>query len=242
MMNNKYKILLIEDDNNIRSIMTPMLETAGYQVICTDCCGAGKTLYRSHHPDVVILDLGLPDMDGMNFLTYVRQNSLTPIIVLSARTDDTDKVHALDAGANDYVTKPFSSAELLARIRMMLRNYQHRNDSGKFPCGTFQMQDLRIVYNARQVFIGDREVKLSQTEYNIIALLSENCGKMMSYSSIIKGVWGCTDEGSVKKLQVNMANIRKKLGIKPGEQWYISNELGVGYRMNEVKETPRFLT
>lgn len=242
MMNNKYKILLIEDDNNIRSIMTPMLETAGYQVICTDCCGAGKTLYRSHHPDVVILDLGLPDMDGMNFLTYVRQNSLTPIIVLSARTDDTDKVHALDAGANDYVTKPFSSAELLARIRMMLRNYQHRNDSGKFPCGTFQMQDLRIVYNARQVFIGDREVKLSQTEYNIIALLSENCGKMMSYSSIIKGVWGCTDEGSVKKLQVNMANIRKKFGIKPGEQWYISNELGVGYRMNEVKETPRFLT
>lgn len=242
MMNNKYKILLIEDDNNIRSIMTPMLETAGYQVICTDCCGAGKTLYRSHHPDVVILDLGLPDMDGMNFLTYVRQNSLTPIIVLSARTDDTDKVHALDAGANDYVTKPFSSAELLARIRMMLRNYQHRNDSGKFPCGTFQMQDLRIVYDARQVFIGDREVKLSQTEYNIIALLSENCGKMMSYSSIIKGVWGCTDEGSVKKLQVNMANIRKKFGIKPGEQWYISNELGVGYRMNEVKETPRFLT
>lgn len=236
MMNNKYKILLIEDDSNIRSIMTPMLETAGYQVICTDCCGVGKTLYRSHHPDVVILDLGLPDMDGMNFLTYVRQNSLTPIIVLSARTDDTDKVHALDAGANDYVTKPFSSAELLARIRMMLRNYQHRNDSGKFPYGTFQMQDLRIVYDARQVFIGDREVKLSQTEYNIIALLSENCGKMMSYSSIIKGVWGCTDEGSVKKLQVNMANIRKKFGIKPGEQWYISNELGVGYRMNEVKE------
>lgn len=238
MMNNKYKILLIEDDSNIRSIMTPMLETAGYQVICTDSCGTGMTLYRSHHPDVVILDLGLPDMDGMNFLSFVRQNSLTPVIVLSARTDDTDKVRALDAGANDYVTKPFSSAELLARIRMMLRNYQHRNDSGKFPCGIFQMQDLRIVYDARQVFIGDREVKLSQTEYNIIALLSENCGKMMSYSSIIKGVWGCKDEGGVKKLQVNMANIRKKFGIKPGEQWYISNELGVGYRMNEVKGHP----
>ena len=240
MMNNKYKILLIEDDSNIRSIMTPMLETAEYQVICTDSCGAGKTLYRSHHPDVVILDLGLPDMDGMNFLTFVRQDSLTPVIVLSARTDDTDKVRALDAGANDYVTKPFSSAELLARIRMMLRNYQHRSDSGKLPCGIFQMQNLRIVYDARQVFIGDREVKLSQTEYNIIALLSENCGKMMSYSSIIKGVWGCTDEGSVKKLQVNMANIRKKFGIRPGEQWYISNELGVGYRMNEVKGHPVF--
>ena len=236
MVNNKYKILLIEDDGNIRSIMTPMLETAKYQVICADSCGMGKTLYRSHHPDVVILDLGLPDMDGMNFLTFVRQDSLTPVIVLSARTDDTDKVCALDAGANDYVTKPFSSAELLARIRMMLRNYQHRSDSGKLPCGTFQMQDLRIVYDARQVFIGDREIRLSQTEYNIVALLSENCGKMMTYSAIIKGVWGRTDEGSVKKLQVNMANIRKRFGVKPGEQWHIANELGVGYRMNEVKK------
>lgn len=236
MVNNKYKVLLIEDDNNIRSIMTPMLETAGYQVICADSCGMGETLYRSHQPDVVILDLGLPDMDGMNFLTFVRQNSLTPILVLSARADDTDKVRALDAGANDYVTKPFSSAELLARIRMMLRNYQHRSDSGKLPGGIFQLQEMRIAYDARQVFLGSQEIKLSQTEYNIIALLSENCGKMMTYAAIIKGVWGCTDEGSVKKLQVNMANIRKKFGINPGQRWYITNELGVGYRMNEVKE------
>lgn len=236
MMNNKYKILLIEDDSNIRNIMIPMLETADYQVICADGCGMGKTLYQSHQPDVVILDLGLPDMDGMNFLSFVRHDSLTPIIVLSARTDDVDKVSALDAGANDYVTKPFSSAELLARIRMTLRNYQHRSNSGKFPGGVFRLQELSIVYDARQVFIAGREIKLSQTEYNIIALLSENCGKMMTYAAIIKGIWGYPDEVSVKKLQVNMANIRKKFGVKPGEQWYITNELGVGYRMNGVNE------
>lgn len=236
MENNKYKILLIEDDSNIRSVMIPMLETADYQVIHADSCGMGKVLYQSHQPDVVILDLGLPDMDGMHFLSFVRQDSLTPIIVLSARTDDSDKVAALDAGANDYVTKPFSSAELLARIRMILRNYQHRSDSGKLPGGVFQVQDLTIAYDARQVFIGEREIRLSQTEYNIVALLSENCGKMMTYAAIIKGIWGYPDEGSVKKLQVNMANIRRKFGVKPGESWYITNELGVGYRMNGVSE------
>ncbi len=235
MMNNKYKVLLIEDDTSIRNVMMPMLETDGYQVICADSCGMGKSLYQSHKPDVVILDLGLPDMDGMNFLVYVRQDSLTPILVLSARTDDADKVQALDAGANDYVTKPFSFAELLARIRMMLRNYQHRSESGKLPGGVFQLQTLRIAYDARQVFLDEQEIRLSQTEYNILALLSENCGKMMTYAAIIKDVWGCADEGSIKKLQVNMANIRKKFGVKPGQNWYITNELGIGYRMNEIK-------
>lgn len=236
MGNNRYKILLVEDDGNIRSIMTSMLETADYQVICADSCGMGETLYQSHQPDLVILDLGLPDRDGMHFLTRVRRSSLTPIIVLSARTEDWDKVQALDAGANDYVTKPFSSAELLARIRMMLRNFQHRSDSGKLPGGLFRLQELTIAYDARQVFMGEREIRLTQTEYNIVALLSENCGKMMTYAAIIKNIWGYPDEGSVKKLQVNMANIRKKFGVQPGERWFITNELGVGYRMNEVKE------
>lgn len=236
MKKNKYKILLIEDDSGIRSVMTTMLETADYQVLTADTCGLGKTLYVSHQPDLVILDLGLPDMDGMSFLQFVRNDALTPIIVLSARSDDQDKVLALDAGANDYVTKPFSSAELLARIRMVLRNYQHRADSGKLPGGTFKLRDMVIDYDARQVFIQGMEIKLSQTEYNIVALLSEHCGKMMTYSAIIKGVWGYSDEGSTKKLQVNMANIRKKFGVKPGESWYITNELGVGYRMNGEKD------
>lgn len=236
MTNNRYKILLVEDDSRIRSVMTTMLETSDYQVIVADTCALGKTLYISHQPDVVILDLGLPDQDGMYLLDFVRKASLTPIIVLSARSDDRDKVRALDAGANDYVTKPFSSAELLARIRMVLRNYQHRSDSGKFPGGRFRVRDLEIDYDARQVFICGTEVRLSQTEYNILALLSEHCGKMMTYSAIVKGVWGYSDDGSIKKLQVNMANIRKKFGVKPGEAWYITNELGVGYRMNAEKE------
>lgn len=236
MTNNRYKILLVEDDSGIRSVMTTLLEAADYQVILADSCGMARTMFASYQPDVVILDLGLPDGDGMTVLSYLRQDSLPPVIVLSARSDDRDKVQALDAGANDYVTKPFSSAELLARIRMVLRNYQHRAQSGKLPGGRFQVRDLSIDYDARQVFIGGTEVKLSQTEYNIVALLSEHCGKMMTYSAIIKGVWGYPDEGSTKKLQVNMANIRKKFGVKPGEAWYITNELGVGYRMNGERE------
>lgn len=236
MMNNKYKILLVEDDANIRSVMTAMLEAENYQVILADTCAFAEILFMSHQPDVVILDLGLPDMDGMNFLEYVRKDSLTPIIVLSARSDDRDKVNALDAGANDYVTKPFSAPELLARIRMTLRNYRHRSDEGKLPGGKFRVRDLVIDYDARQVFIEGREIKLSQTEYNIVALLSEHCGKMMTYTAIIKSIWGYPNDGSVKKLQVNMANIRKKFGVKLGEARYITNELGVGYRMNGEKD------
>ena len=231
MTNNKYKILFVEDDANIRSIISTLLETEGYQVVWASTCQLAKGLFTSHQPDVIILDLGLPDMDGMRFLEFVRRDSLTPIIVLSARSSDRDKVNALDAGANDYVTKPFSSDELLARIRVILRNY-HRADSGKLPGGRFQVSDLVIDYDARRVFISGSEIKLSQTEYNIIALLSEHCGKMMTYTAIIKGVWGYPDMGSIKKLQVNMANIRKKFGVKPGEAKYITNELGVGYRMN----------
>ena len=221
-MNNKYKILLVEDEQNISTLVMTMLETAGYQVIPAGTCAMAKTLFISY----------CPDMDGMTFLKEVRKNSLTPIIVLSARTNERDKVLALDSGANDYVTKPFGAAELLARIRSALRNCSHSADSGKLPGGRFSVQDLEILYDARQVFIKGREIKLTQTEYNIVALLSEHCGKMMTYSAIIKGVWGYPDEGSVKKLQVNMANIRKKFGVKPGEATYITNELGVGYRMN----------
>ena len=231
MANNKYKILLVEDDVNIRTIVSTLLETEGYQVIWASTCQLAQGLFASHRPDVIILDLGLPDMDGMRFLEFVRRDSLTPIIVLSARSSDPDKVNALDAGANDYMTKPFSSDELLARIRMLLRNYR-RADSGKIPGGKFQANDLVIDYDARQVFIAGKEIKLSQTEYNIVALLSEHCGKMMTYTTIIMSIWGYPDAGSTKKLQVNMANIRKKFGVKPGEAKYITNELGVGYRMN----------
>ena len=231
-MNNKYKILLVEDDENIRIMVGAMLESAGYQVIETRSCNTAITLAVSHIPDLILLDLGLPDMDGIKLLEYVRKTDLTPIIILSARSDEMEKVKAFDMGANDYITKPFSAAEFLARVRSALRFSRHSADEGCLTGGTFQFRDLRIEYDARRVFVGDREVKLTQTEYNILAYLSESSGKLMTYSSIIKAIWGQATEGSVKRLQVNMANLRRKLGIQPGQYSYIVNELGVGYRMN----------
>lgn len=234
MIRNKYKILLVEDEANIRNLVATVLDTAGYQSVLAKSCAEAKNMFTSYWPDLVVLDLGLPDTDGMSLIGFVRKDSLIPIIVLSARTDEADKIAALDAGANDYITKPFSSGELLARVRVALRNNRFSSEEGRFPGGKFATKDLRIDYDARQIFIGDDEIKLTPTEYNIVALLSENCGKMMTYAAIIKAIWGgVAQEGSIKKLQVNMANIRKKLGDKPGQSNYIANELGIGYRLNE---------
>ena len=233
-MNNKYKILLVEDEPNICNLVCTMLENAGYQVLMAHTCAMARMMFASHIPDLVMLDLGLPDGDGMELLIQVRAESMTPVIVLSARTQEQDKVDTLDAGANDYVTKPFGSAELLARVRSALRN-SRRSSEEQNRERTFRLRDLTIDYDSRQVFRGGQEVKLTQTEYNIVSLLSEHCGKMMTYAAIIKAVWGYPDEGSVKKLQVNMANIRKKFGSRPGEDNYIINEIGVGYRMNSEK-------
>lgn len=237
VIRNKYKILLVEDDTNIRSIVATILESSDYQVLTAGSCAAAQTMFASHLPDLIILDLGLPDADGMLLLDYVRRDSLTPIIVLSARTQEQDKVAALDRGANDYVTKPFGSAELLARVRTALRNNRFSAAEGRLPAGRFSMNGLEIVYDARRVFINGKEIKLTQTEYNIVAFLSENCGKMVTYAVMIKAIWGgCADESSIKRLQVNMANIRRKFGARPGEANYIINELGVGYRMNAERE------
>ena len=234
MIQNKYKILLVEDESNIRNLVSTVLETSGYQTIMADTCSVAKTLFASYLPDLIILDLGLPDMDGINLLEFVRKDSLVPFIVLSARTNESDKIDAFDMGAIDYITKPFGSGELLARVRAALRNNRFSAEQGRLPGGRFTLKGLEIDYDARRVFIKGEEIHLTQTEYNIVALLSENCGKMMTYATIIKAIWGgLAEEGSVKKLQVNMANIRKKFGDKPGETNYIANELGVGYRLNE---------
>lgn len=236
MNNNKYKILLVEDEAHIREFVSAILEVEGYQVITAKTCKEGKMMYSSYVPDLIVLDLGLPDADGLEMLNEIRKDSIKPVIVLSARTDERDKVEALDKGANDYVTKPFGSAELCARIRSALRSSRHSSEEGHLPGKNFVLNDLVIDYDARRVFIKGEEVKLTKTEYDIVAFLSERCGKVMTYSAIIKAVWGYPDEGSIKKLQVNMANIRKKFGAKPGENNYIINELGVGYRMNGDSE------
>ncbi len=192
----------------------------------------GLTLFASHNPDLVILDLGLPDRDGLEFIRTVRQKYMTPIVVLSARTDEMDKIEALDLGANDYITKPFGTGELLARVRVALRlNRYGAMRGGNAPAGEFRAQGLRINYDRRKVFVDEQEIKLTQTEYNIVAFLSQHAGRVMTYAAIVRAIWGDTDSGSTKKLQVNMANIRKKLGSRPGSNTYILNELGVGYRM-----------
>ena len=231
-MNNKYKILFVEDEANIQTFVTALLEANDYQVITAQNYAMAKALYASHVPDLVILDLGLPDKDGGLLLYDIRANDLTPVIILSARSEESEKVKMLDMGANDYITKPFGSEELLARVRSALRNRRYSFSQGRLPGRKFNVDDLVIDYDARQIFIGDKEIKLTQTEYNIVAFLSEHCGKMMTYAMIIKAVWReYPDESSIKKLQVNMANIRKKLGAHPGEISYIVNELGIGYRM-----------
>ena len=149
------------------------------------------------------------------------------------RSDESEKVKTLDMGANDYITKPFGSAELLARIRTALRNIRHDADIGNLPNGKFSLRSMVIDYGQRRVFISDAEIKLTQTEYNILSFLSEHSEKLLTYSAIIKAIWRESEtEGNIKKLQVNMANIRKKLGARPGEDGYIVNELGVGYRIN----------
>ncbi len=235
-MNNKYKILIIEDEENIRKFVTALFEANDYRVLTAKTGEAGLLMFTSHLPDLVILDLGLPDLDGTEFLKEIRKDFLTPVIVLSARSDESDKVEALDMGANDYVTKPFGSAELLARVRSILRTSRHSADSGRHPGGRFVSGGMVIDYDARKFYLDNEEIKLTQTEFNIMALLSEHFGKVMTYQSIIKEIWGYSDPGSTKKLQVNMANIRRKLSIKPGENRYISNELGVGYRMHNDNE------
>ena len=231
MSNNKYKVLVIEDETNIRSFVQTILETNGYQVLTASTCRQGIMMFSSHIPDMVILDLGLPDRDGLEFIRTAREISAVPILVLSARTLEEDKVAALDLGANDYVTKPFGTAELMARVRAALRIRMMNNELQEGPAGEFRLDDLVIDYNRRIVTVAGREVKLTQTEFNILSLLAQHQGKVLTYSAIIRSIWGSQDDGSVKKLQVNMANIRKKLGTAPGDNRYLINELGVGYRM-----------
>lgn len=234
MSNNRFKILIIEDEANIRSLIGTVLETNAYQVLWADTCSMGKTMFLSYTPDLIILDLGLPDGDGLQLISAVRQTAATPIVVVSARSGESDKVTALDMGANDYITKPFGTAELLARVRVALRD--SRRLSVGAPRDKFQLGDLEIDYDRRSVRLAGQIVTLTQTEYNILSLLSENAGRVLTYSSIINAVWGCQDQGSTKRLQVNMANIRKKLGVRPGDNSFFLNELGVGYRMRDKNE------
>ena len=224
-------ILIIEDEEQLCRSMAEGLRMDGYEI---DTCFDGEEgleLCMTENYDLILLDLNLPGIDGLEILRQFRTfNTNTPVLILSARVQIQDKVEGLDLGANDYITKPFGTGELLARVRAALRTNRF-GVLGGMPGGVFRAQGLEINYERRKVFVDGAEIKLTQTEYNIVAFLSEHAGRVMTYAAIVRAIWGDTDCGSTKKLQVNMANIRKKLGSVPGRNTYILNELGVGYRM-----------
>lgn len=231
---NKAKILVVEDDKAVRNLITTTLETQNYQYHTAEKGSEALLEAVSFQPDVMLLDLGLPDMDGMKIIETVRQWTQLPIIVVSARSYERDKVAALDRGADDYITKPFGAAELLARVRVAIRHTrlgvsnEALANTGKFTAG-----DLTIDYDKHQVLIGGNNAKLTQNEYKIVALLGKCAGKVLTYDFIMKELWGPQSKGSNQILRVNMANIRRKIEQNPAEPKYIFTEVGVGYRMIE---------
>ena len=223
MSNNKYKILIADPDIKARKELSELLESNGYKVITAATAAEAVLMFKSYTPDIIISEFFLPGANGIFLIEKIKKESGVPIIILSDNGEEYNKVAALDAGADDYITKPCGAAELSARIRVALRNAQKASGTGT---GEFSSRGVMVDYGARRVFAGGNEVSLTQNEYNILALLTLNSGKMLTYREIIKAVWGdYSDRGSIKRLQVNIANIRKKLGAE-----IITNVPGVGYR------------
>lgn len=232
-MNNKSTILIVEDENRISSFMNTILSVNNYHVITATTGKEALALVTSYCPDAMLLDLGLPDMDGIQLIKTIREWSQIPIIVVSARDHERDKVEALDLGADDYVSKPFGTSELLARIRTALRHAQTRLDHNMAPNGCFVCQGLTIDYDKRHIYVDGIDVHLTQIEYKIVALLSKYAGRVLTYDYIIKTLWGPHAKYDNQILRVNMANIRRKIEKNPAEPQYIFTEVGVGYRMIE---------
>ena len=232
-------IYIVEDDSAIRELEQYALQSNGYEAVGFESSEPFWQAVHATPPELVILDVMLPGEDGFSILKKLRAApSLRrlPIIMITAKSSELDTVRGLDCGADDYITKPFGIMEFLSRVRAALR--VNRYGGGSLPGGVFSAQGLTINYERRKVFVDGQEVRLTQTEYNIVAFLSEHAGRVMTYAAIVRAIWGDTDASSTKKLQVNMANIRKKLGSRPGSNTYILNELGVGYRMIEEDAKP----
>lgn len=231
-MTNRVQILLIEDEKNICNFITTALEPANYKVISAFNATEGLSLATSLCPDVVLLDLGLPDMDGLEVIRHIRSWSQLPIIVLSARTSEEEKVRALDLGADDYITKPFGTSELLARIRTALR-HRPRPTALSAASSIYHAKQMKIDFDRRLVTVNGKEVHLTQIEYKILTLLAKNSGKVITYDTIMASVWGPYSDGNNRILRVNMANMRRKLENNPAAPEYIFTEVGIGYRMLE---------
>ncbi|MBQ7840832.1 MAG: response regulator transcription factor [Lachnospiraceae bacterium] len=226
------RILIVEDDKSIRNFFRAILEANHYDVIMANTGTEAYSLITSQCPDLVILDLGLPDMDGMNILKKVREWSGMPIIVVSARSHEKDKVEALDLGADDYITKPFGSSELLARIRTAIRHSRstYVNPEGGLT-GVFSAGGLMIDYDKHRAYVDGQDANLTQNEFKLVSLLGKYAGKVLTYDFLIKEIWGPNMENNNRILRVNMANIRRKLEKNPAQPRYIFTEVGVGYRM-----------
>ena len=232
----KFSMLIIEDEKNIQHFMSKILKRHDYRVFCADTGTEGLELVRSQCPDIILLDLGLPDMDGSEIISSVRTWSSTPIIVISARTAEDEKVRALDLGADDYITKPFGTSELLARIRASLRHSNRLMTDSELYIRPYRCGDMILDFSKRLLTIEGKEIHLTPIEYKIVACLARNSGKVITYSSILSNVWGPYTDGDNKILRVNMANIRRKLEKDPAQPRYIFTEVGVGYRMAEDEE------
>lgn len=236
-MSNKYLIVIVEDEYNISSFVSAVLQANGFDTMVARNGAEAIILITSHCPDLVLFDLGLPDMDGQGIIENVRGWSNVPIIVVSARTRERDKVMALESGADDYITKPFGTSELLARIRTALRHVQMREgEQAQRQTGVFHTGDLEVDYDKRRVYVNGEDAHLTQNEYKIVALLSKYSGRVLTYDSIIKHIWGPNAKQGNQILRVNMANIRRKIEPSTAEPRYIMTEMGVGYRMAEGED------
>lgn len=236
-MSNKYLVVIVEDEYNISSFVSAVLQANGFDTMVARNGAEAIILITSHCPDLVLLDLGLPDMDGQGIIENVRGWSNVPIIVVSARTRERDKVMALESGADDYITKPFGTSELLARIRTALRHVQLREgEQAQRQTGVFHTGDLEVDYDKRRVYVNGEDAHLTQNEYKIVALLSKYSGRVLTYDSIIKHIWGPNAKQGNQILRVNMVNIRRKIEPSTAEPRYIMTEMGVGYRMAEGED------
>lgn len=232
-MNPKPSILLIEDEENIRSFISTTIKNQEYKITTASSGQEGLHLCASLCPDVVLLDLGLPDMDGMDVIKKLREWTPTPIIVISARTHEQEKAKALDLGADDYITKPFGTVELLARIRTSLRHGQHLLGGNMQTLPSYHHNELTIDYEKHMVTLSGERIHLTQIEYKLLTLLAQNSGKVLTYSFIMEKIWGPYVDNNNQILRVNMANIRRKIEKNPATPEHVFTEIGIGYRMAE---------
>lgn len=229
----KLSVLVIEDEKSICDFIAKTLNASDYKAVTAGSGKEGLAILTSALPDLVLLDLGLPDMDGIDIIKQTREWSSLPIIVISARVQEREKVAALDAGADDYITKPFGTDELLARIRTAIRHSNKIVDDKVNSPRPYSARGLVVDFGKRLVTVERKEIHLTRVEYKIVSMLAQNSGKVITYSSLIEQVWGPYADDNNRILRVNMANIRRKIEKNPGEPEYIFTELGIGYRMIE---------